>query len=394
MGRALTNRQQAAKPEVVSIRIELIGSVIELAPVEVRSLQKQAFVATNAWNAAELQLSAIVGGSRGTAIALSGSASDGTDCFVESLFLEAADRGIAVLRVGLVSGQPISDALGQPVRDFFSMLHERRPGLPVLATACSFADEFVDMWSPVIWPTRKRLPSRLQDDLLGDTRELARALVEVLEATNTSLVIGLSDHGSTSRDAHDVLAAFAERRGTSASLVVMPMLPGTEVSPSFTVHSIGVATAEDVAACLGDVAKGVADRVVAICDGQRFLLHRFADRRAELRSRPLPELSIAEAEDELGEFWNYLCRSMFEPLAQGLDRTDRRILFAIASSGDGELTAEQLIRTIGDTNRFDQTSSLLPERIVGLVTRGFLAEDDRGGLHGLKPGLATYLRRH
>jgi hypothetical protein len=372
----------------------LIGSVIALAAVEVRSLQKQAYIATNAWNAAEFQLSAIVGGSRGTAMALSGSAGDGTDCFVESLFLEAADRGIAALRVGLVSGQPIAEALGQPVRDFFSMLHERRPGLPVLATACAFADEFVDMWSPVIWPTRKRLPIRLQDDLLGDTRELARALVEVLEATNTSLVIGLSDHGSASLDAQAVLGSFAERRGTSASLVVMPMLPGTEVSPSFTVHSIGVATAEDVAACLGDVAKGVADRVVAICDGQRFLLHRFADRRAELRSRPLPELSIAEAEDELGEFWNYLCRSMFEPLAQGLDRTDRRILFAIASSGDGELTAEQLIRTIGDTNRFDQTSSLLPERIVGLVTRGFLAEDDRGGLHGLKPGLATYLRRH
>jgi hypothetical protein len=390
----VVNRQQVGGPEVVWIRIESAGSVIELAAVEVSCPPSKAFLATDAWNMVESQLVAVIGGFRGAAIALAGSAGDGTECFVESLFLEAAGRGVPSLRIGLVPGQPIAGALGEPVREFFSALHEKRPGLPVLATACGFADEFVEMWMPVVWPTRKPLPARLHSDLLGDTRELARALVAVLEATSTSIVIGLSDWGATTPDSQDILGAFAERRGTSASLVVIPVLPGTDLGSSFTVQTIGPVTARDVSACLGDVTLEVASRVVAICDRQRFLLHEFAGRRDELKSRPLAELSTVEAEDELAEFWSYVCRLRFEPLVQRLDGSDRRILLAIASSGDGSLSAEQLIRSIGDTNRFDQSSSILPDRIVGLVNDGFLAEDARGGLHGMKPGLATYLRRN
>jgi hypothetical protein len=362
--------------------------------VRASRIPERAFAATEAWKLAESQVTAIVGGFRGAAIALAGTAGDGTEGFVESLFVEASARGALSLRIGVAQGEPIGVALGAPVRDFFTRLHEKRPGLPVLATACAFADEFVDMWSPVQWPAGKRLPGRLLNDLLGDSRELARAVVSVLEATNTAIVIGLSETRVSTSDSREVLSTFAERRGTSASLVIMPVLPGVVVTSAFSMQELGPPRAIDVASCLGDVSKEVASRVLAICDGQRFLLHEFAARRAELRSRALGDLSTAEAEDELAEFWTYLCRSLFEPMVQRLDQSDRRVLLAIASSGDGARTSEQLVRLIGDTNRFDQSSSVLPERIAGLIADGFLAEDDGGGLHGGKPGLATYLRRN
>jgi hypothetical protein len=346
-----------------------------------------------AWHAIEAEFDLLTAGRRAGAIAIVGGAESTSSQFTATLAGQAASRGIGWLDIGLVGGLPIATQLGRPVHDLILALQSKRPGLPIFGEALAESAAFVEMWKLVMWPRTGDMPSRLGAELERDIRNLSQSLVAVLDATRAQLLIHLDGMSDLSTYGRELLATFTARRGTSSSMLVTTLYPGTPIPAGFTAVSLNALDAADVRVALGDVSGAIVERVLTLCDGHRWFLHELVRRRSELASPPFATLTQREAELELIEFWTYLTRTNFQPMAHTIDSTERRILLAIASHGDGSLDQEQLIRAVGDTDRFDPSSSFLSDHLAALVERQILCIDGDGRLHAAKPGLATYLRR-
>ena len=358
-----------------------------------RTEERNPYVGSSAWRAIDTQFETLSAGRRASALAVVGGAGATHEHFIKALVRESRSRGFGWIGLGLVGGHPIAAYLGRPVHNLLTALQAKRPGLPMLGAALAESSKFVEMWSLVVWPRTGVLPSRLSTELERDVRDLTQALIAALDATRAQAVVHLSNFSEVSMMGRDLLTTFNERRGTSASMVIASLLPGTPVSGGFTEVPLASMELADARVSLGDLSDEVADRVLKACDGQRWILREFVQRRSELASPPFSTLAPEEAELELIEFWAYLSRTAFQPLASELEPPERRILLAIAGHGDGTLDQDQLIRAVGDTNRFDSSSSFLADHLASLLKREFVQIDGDGRLHARKPGLATYLRR-
>jgi hypothetical protein len=349
--------------------------------------------ASAAWHAVEPNFSIVLDGNRAGSIAIVGSAGSWRREFVELVQREAHRRNVLSLTLRLQPGESVGESMGQPIRTFLAAQYARRPGLPTLVSALAEADEFVEMWTPVVWPLSGDLPKRLIEELVADSRELSRQFVASIETTRVPVMVVLDDVHQCGARGRAALRSFSERRGTSASFVIAATLPETDLGSSFTELSMDALGIDDVGAHLGPLAPEVAQLVLTVCDGRRWILHQLELDQRVVDGPKLGALTTPEAKVELRDFWSRLCRANFLPLAEQLDPTDRRILTALAKAGDAPLDLAQVVRTVGDTDRFNSGSSFLHDHITSLVERGFLGRDADDRLYPVKPGLSTFLRR-
>jgi hypothetical protein len=345
-----------------------------------------------AWHAIESRLATVADGNRAESLAVEGLPGSGMSECRAALVDEAVRLGLATVTLQLRPDASIADTLGVPVREFLAAQYARRPGLPVLVDALGTAVEFVDTWGPVIWPATGDLPRWLIESLATDARALSRVLLAALETTRVPTVIHIIDPHECGMLGRSALVGFSERRGTSASVAVVTTIPGVDLGgPMERVSLDGLERAE-LEGYLGALTPDMARDVEMTCGRSRWLVEQLALWLASVRSQPLAKMAPSELDVHLRSFWGWLCESTFVPLSKQLDVTDRRILVKLDANEHPPVEIAQLIRSIGDTDRFNSNASVLRERVESLVERRFLGSTD-GRVYALHPGLSTFLNR-
>jgi hypothetical protein len=345
-----------------------------------------------AWHAVESRLATVAEGGRAESVSVEGLPGSGMSEFRAALVDEAVRLGVATVTLQLRRDASIADTVGVPVREFLAAQYGRRPGLPVLVEALGTAVEFVDTWGPVIWPTTGDLPRWLMESLATDARAVSRVLLSALETTRVPTAIHIVDPHECGTLGRSALVGFSERRGTSASVAVVTTIPGVDLGGSMERVSLDRLERAELEGYLGTLTTETAGDVEMVCGGNRWLVEQLALWLESVRSQPLGKMAPAELDVHLRSFWGWLCESTFVPLSKQLDVADRRILVKLDASEDPPVDVAQLIRSIGDTDRFNSNASVLRERIESLVERRFLGSAD-GRVYAIHPGLSTYLNR-
>jgi hypothetical protein len=345
-----------------------------------------------AWDVVESRLETAADGNRADSLSVEGLPGCGMSEFRAALVDEAVRVGVATVTVQLRPDASIADTLGAPVREILAAQYARRPGLPALVEALSTAVDFVETWKPVVWPSAGDLPGWLMESLATDARALSRSLFAAIETTRVPTMIHIIDPHESGSLGRSALMGFSERRGTSASFAVVTTVPGVDLGGPMERVSLDGIEPADLEGYLGVLRPETAHVVASTCGQSRWLVDQLAHWLATVGSQPIGKMESAELDVHLRSFWGWLCESTFVPLARQLDLTDRRILMKLADSEHPPIEIAQLIRAIGDTDRFNSNASLLRERIESLVERRFLGSAD-GRVYALHPGLSTYLNR-